>query len=72
MSERTLRGVKDSPPYMRDGRLLTFDDAVVFFNLILGTQLTAQEKQDLVAFQRALPPRRSYDQRRVAALGAAP
>jgi cytochrome c peroxidase len=49
-----LRGVKDSPPYLHDGRLLTLDDTVEFFNLILGTQLTPQEKQDLVAFLRAL------------------
>jgi cytochrome c peroxidase len=49
-----LRGIKDSPPYLHDGRLLTLDDTVEFFNLVLGTQLTAQEKQDLVAFLRAL------------------
>jgi len=49
-----LRGIKDSPPYMHDGRLLTLDDTVEFFNLMLGTQLTAQEKKDLVAFLRAL------------------
>jgi cytochrome c peroxidase len=50
----SLRGIKDSPPYMHDGRLLTLDDTVEFFNLILGTQLTAAEKTDLVAFLRAL------------------
>jgi len=49
-----LRGIKDTPPYMHDGRLLTLDDTVEFFNLILGTRLTAEEKQDLVAFLRAL------------------
>jgi cytochrome c peroxidase len=49
-----LRGIKDSPPYLHDGRLLTLEDTVEFFNLILGTQLTPQEKQDLVAFLRAL------------------
>jgi len=49
-----LRGIKDSPPYLHDGRLLTLDDTVEFFNLILGTQLTAQEKRDLVAFLRTL------------------
>ena len=49
-----LRGIKDSPPYMHDGRLLTLDDTVEFFNLILGVQLTAQEKKDLVAFLRVL------------------
>jgi len=50
----SLRGVKDSPPYLHDGRLLTLDDTVEFFNLILGTRLTAQEKRDLVAFLRVL------------------
>ena len=49
-----LRGIKDSPPYLHDGRLLTLEDTVEFFNLILGTQLTAQEKKDLVEFLRAL------------------
>ena len=50
----SLRGIKDSPPYMHDGRLLTLEDTVEFFNLILGTKMTQQEKQDLVAFMRAL------------------
>jgi cytochrome c peroxidase len=50
----TLRGVKESPPYFHDGRLLTLEDTVEFFNLVLGLKLTAQEKQDLVAFQRQL------------------
>ncbi len=48
-----LRGIKDSPPYLHDGRLLTLDDTVEFFNLLLSTQLTPQEKQDLLAFLRA-------------------
>jgi cytochrome c peroxidase len=29
----TLRGIKDSPPYLHDGRLLTLEDTVEFFNL---------------------------------------
>jgi cytochrome c peroxidase len=49
-----LRGIKDTPPYLHDGRLLTLDDTVEFFNLALGTQLTPAEKADLVAFLRAL------------------
>jgi cytochrome c peroxidase len=49
-----LRGIKDSPPYLHDGRLLTLEDTVEFFNLVLGTQLTAEEKQDLLAFLRVL------------------
>ena len=49
-----LRGIKDSPPYMHDGRLLTLEDTVEFFNLILETKLTEQEKSDLMAFLRCL------------------
>jgi cytochrome c peroxidase len=45
-----LRGIKDSPPYLHDERLLTLEDTVEFHNLVLGTKLTAQEKADLVAF----------------------
>jgi cytochrome c peroxidase len=49
-----LRGIKESPPYLHDGRLLTLEDTVEFFNLVLELKLTAQEKKDLVAFMRAL------------------
>jgi cytochrome c peroxidase len=49
-----LRGIKDSPPYLHDGRLLTLEDTVEFFNLVLETKLTAAEKADLVAFLRCL------------------
>ena len=50
----SLRGIKDSPPYLHDGRLLTLEDTVEFFNLILETRLTQEEKQDLVAFLKCL------------------
>jgi cytochrome c peroxidase len=49
-----LRGIKDSPPYLHDQRLLTLEDTVEFFNLIQGLKLTTKEKEDLVAFMRAL------------------
>lgn len=49
-----LRGIKESPPYLHDGRLLTLADTVEFFNLIQGLNLTGQEKQDLVAFMLCL------------------
>ena len=49
-----LRGVKDSPPYLHDGRLLTLEDTIEFFSLILELKLTNQEKADLLAFMRAL------------------
>jgi len=50
----TLRGIKDSPPYLHDGRCLTLEDTVEFFNLVLETRLTPEEKADLVAFLRCL------------------
>ncbi len=49
-----LRGIKDSPPYLHDDRLLTLDDTVEFFNVVLGTKLNKSEKADLVAFLRCL------------------
>src|SRR5436190_621465 len=49
-----LRGIKESPPYLHDGRLLTLEDTVEFFNLVLQLKLASQEKQDLVAFMRQL------------------
>lgn len=49
-----LRGIKESPPYLHDGRLLTLEDTVEFFNLVLESKLTAEEKADLVAFLRCL------------------
>jgi cytochrome c peroxidase len=50
----TLRGIKDSPPYLHDGRCLTLEDTVEFFNLVLELKLTKDEKSDLVAFLRQL------------------
>ncbi|WP_406697473.1 cytochrome B6 [Singulisphaera sp. Ch08] len=49
-----LRGIKESPPYFHDGRLLTLEDTVECFNLILETKLSTEEKQALVAFMRQL------------------
>ena len=49
-----LRGIKDSPPYLHDGRLLTLDDTVEFFNLVTGVKLSQQEKADLVTFMQQL------------------
>jgi len=50
----SLRAIKDSPPYLHDGRLLTLEDTVEFFNMILGTKLSAAEKRDVVAYLRVL------------------
>lgn len=46
----TLRGIKDTPPYLHDGRLLTLADTVEYFNLVLGLKLTAAEKEALTAY----------------------
>lgn len=45
-----LRGIKDSPPYLHDGRAPTLHDAVEFFNLVFELQLSKSEKDDLVAY----------------------
>lgn len=50
----TLRGIKESPPYLHDGRCLTLEDSVEFFNLVLQLKLSAEDKQDLVVFMRQL------------------
>jgi cytochrome c peroxidase len=50
----TLRGIKDSPPYLHDGRLPTLADTVEYFNLVLGLKLTRAEKEALVAYMLAL------------------
>lgn len=50
----TLRGLKDSPPYLHDGRCLTLEDTVEFFNLVLQLKLSPDEKKDLTAFLRVL------------------
>lgn len=49
-----LRGIKDSPPYFHDGRLLTLEDAVLFFDILLGTKLSAEERADIVAYLYAI------------------
>lgn len=49
-----LRGIKDSPPYLHDDRLMTLEDTVEFFNLVLELKLNQDEKNDLVAFMRVL------------------
>ena len=54
MKTFTLRGIKDSPPYLHDGRCLTLEDTVEFFNLVLALKLSPEEKRDLVAFMKAL------------------
>lgn len=50
----TLRGNQDSPPYLHDGRLLTLEDTVEFFNFVLSLNLSPEEKTSLVAFMRVL------------------
>lgn len=48
-----LRGIKDSPPYLHDVRLLTLEDTVEFLDLIQGAR-PPMRKKALVAFMRAL------------------
>lgn len=50
----TLRGIKESPPYLHDGRCLTLEDTVEFFNIVLELNMTKEEKADLVAFMKCL------------------
>lgn len=50
----TLRGIKESPPFMHDGRCLTLEDTVKFFDLVLGLRLSQEEQNNLVAFLRVL------------------
>ncbi len=47
-----LRGIKDSPPYLHDGRLLTLEDTVEFFNLVLEAQAERPGKKDPAASSR--------------------
>jgi cytochrome c peroxidase len=54
MKTFTLRGIRDSPPYLHDGRCLTLEDTVEYFNIVLRLKLNRQEKKDLVAFIRQL------------------
>ena len=49
----TMQTLADAP-YLHDGRLLTLEDTVEFFNVVLGTKLSAAEKRDLVSFLRVL------------------
>ena len=49
-----LRGIKDSPPYLHDGRCFTLEDTVEYFNLIQQLRLLPEEKKNLLAFLRCL------------------
>ncbi|MEJ7604472.1 MAG: hypothetical protein WKG01_41840 [Kofleriaceae bacterium] len=49
-----LRSIKESPPYFHDGRLLTLEDTIEFFNVVLQVKLTRREKADLLAYLYAL------------------
>ena len=49
-----LRGIKDSPPYLHDGRCPTLQDAVEFFDIVLQLKLSKKEKDDLVAYMLCL------------------
>src|SRR5204863_96812 len=53
----TLRGIKESPPYLHDGRCLTLEDTVEFFNLVLQLKLARQETEGLTRAGRRAAPR---------------
>jgi len=54
MKSSKLRYNLGLPPYLHDERLLTLEDTVEYFNLILELKLNDQKKKDLVAFMRSL------------------
>ena len=53
-SRRPRCGYQGQPPYLHDGRALTLEDTVEFFNLVLELKLTPEEKHNLVQFMRQL------------------
>ena len=50
----TERGRAEFARLEHDERLLTLEDTVEFFNIVLGLRLSAQEKADLAAFMKCL------------------
>ena len=69
----TLRNIALTAPYMHDGSLATLEEVIDHFSagglpdpnkdpLMAPLQLTTQEKQDLIAFLRALTDGRTLDQ----------
>ena len=52
--QRRQRSISSWYRRMHDGRFLTLEDTVEFFNLVLGVQLMPREKTALVAFVRQL------------------
>ena len=51
---RCTRWPRCRPSYLHGRRLLTLADTIEFLNLVLGKQLTAEEKTALEAFVRVL------------------
>jgi cytochrome c peroxidase len=49
-----LRGLWQHPPYFHDGSAATLEDVVDHYDDVLGLGLTAEEKNDLVAFLSSL------------------
>jgi hypothetical protein len=49
-----LGGIEESPPYLRDGRCLTLEDTVEFFNIVLELNLPGEETVHLAAFLKVL------------------
>jgi cytochrome c peroxidase len=49
-----LRAVASHPPFFHNGMAATLDDVVDFYNIRFKADFTARERQDLVAFLKAL------------------
>jgi hypothetical protein len=45
MKRFTLSAIKDSPPYLHDGRCFTLEDTVEYFNIVLHLKLNSQKKK---------------------------
>lgn len=65
-----LQGVKDTPPYLHDGRLPTLEDTVEFFDVVLGLKLRSAitrpllfslRRPDRTPILRENPQGRSFD-----------
>ena len=65
-SDDVLNGSTLFPSYFHDGRLLTLEDVVEFFNVIGGTYLTEPEK-NLTMFLRAFVKMSFINSRKVRA-----
>jgi cytochrome c peroxidase len=50
----SMRGIVARAPYFHNGISATLEDVVTFYEVALGFVFTPQEREDLVAFMKAL------------------